>query len=61
MTFTEMMTELITSVSTVVTAAVGWVGDWVTEITATPLLVLFVVAVPLVGLGIGALNRLIRV
>lgn len=52
---------LITSVSTLVTAAIGWVGDFITEITAQPLLLLFVVAVPLVGLGVGIINRLIRV
>ena len=55
------MDALITSVSTLVTAAIGWVGDFITEITAQPLLLLFVVAVPLVGLGVGIINRLIRV
>ena len=55
------MDALITAVSSLVTAAIGWVGDFITEITSQPLLLLFCVAVPLVGLGVGIINRLIRV
>lgn len=57
------MAALIASVTSLVTAAVDWLGSWVGSITATgnEVLLLFVVAVPLVGLGIGALKRLISV
>lgn len=54
------MSEVLTSVSTVVTAAIGWIGDFVDVISSTPLLLLFV-TVPLVGLGIGLLRRLISI
>ena len=54
------MSALISSVSTFVTAAIGWVGDWATAITSSDLLVLSCVAVPLAGFGIGALARLMR-
>lgn len=57
------MASLITAVTSLVTAAVDWLSSWVGSITATgnEILLLFVVAVPLVGLGIGALKRLISV
>lgn len=54
---------LISGVGALVTGAVGWVGDYVSTITASgnEVLVLMVVAVPLVGLGVGLLRRLFRV
>ena len=54
------MSEVLTSVSSVVTAAIGWIGDFVDVIASTPLLLLFV-TIPLVGLGIGLLRRLISI
>lgn len=56
------MSAILTNVSSVVTAAIGWMGDFVTAITATgnEVLLLFVI-VPLVGLGVGLLRRLINV
>lgn len=58
-----MMAALITSVSSFVTAAVGWVGSWAGTITAegNEILLLMAVAVPLAGFGIGALRRMINV
>lgn len=53
------MASAITAISAVVTATVGWIGDYMGAITATGnelLLVYF--ALPLVGLGIGAIKRL---
>lgn len=49
----------ITAISAVVTATVGWIGDYMGAITAegNELLLIFF-ALPLVGLGIGALKRL---
>lgn len=54
------MESLMTSVGTVVTAAIGWMGQFATKIANTDLLILGVVAVPLVGLGAGLLGRLLK-
>lgn len=56
------MTAILTSVGSFVTEAISWMGEFVTSITATgnEILLLFVVCVPLVGLGVGLLNRLIH-
>ena len=53
------MESLITSITSLVTAAVGWVGQYVTAITANPLLLIFVVTA-FVGLGVGLISRIIR-
>ena len=55
----EGMEAIITSVTALVTAAIGWMGQIVDFVVAEPLTTLFVVAIPLVGLGIGYLRRLI--
>lgn len=57
------MAALITSITSVVTAAVGWVGSWAGTITAdgNEVLLLLAVAVPLAGFGIGALRRMINI
>lgn len=54
------MTGAITAISAVVTATVGWIGDYMSAITATgnELLLIFF-ALPLVGIGIGAIKRLV--
>ena len=54
------MTNVITAISAVVTATVGWIGDYMGAITAqgNELLMVFF-ALPLVGLGIGAIKRLV--
>ena len=54
------MASIITSVTSVVTAAIGWMGDYADAIAANDILVLGVVAVPLVGLGVGLLGRLLK-
>lgn len=48
-------------VSTLVTSAIAWMADFLSAITASPVLTIFVIAVPLVGLGVGILKRLIGV
>ena len=53
------MTELLTSVGSVFTQAIGWTGDVASTITGTPVLLLFCVAVPLCGLGVGMFKRLL--
>ncbi len=57
------ITVLIKGVGSLVTGAIDWLGDYVTTITASgnEVLLLFVVAVPLVGLGVGLLKRFFRV
>lgn len=55
-----VMEALITNVTSLVTAGLGWMGDVVGEITtAGNELILIFVLLPLVGLGIGFLKRLI--
>lgn len=56
----EGFTSMLGDVTTFITSAVGWMEEFITPILNTPILFTFVVAVPLVGLGIGLLNRLIR-
>lgn len=53
------MAALLTSVTDVFTAAIGWVGTVGTTITSTPVLLLFAVGVPLCGLGVGMFKRLL--
>lgn len=54
------MTELLAAVTSVFTATVGWVGTVATTITGQPVLLLFCVAVPLCGLGVGMFSRLLH-
>lgn len=56
------MAAILTTITSVVTAAVGWTSQYLQMITATgnEILLLFVI-IPIVGLGIGILSRLFRV
>lgn len=56
------MAAILSTITSIVTAAVGWTGQYLSMITAegNEILLLFVV-VPMVGLGIGILSRLFRV
>lgn len=53
------MSDLITAVSTVFTAAIGWVGTVASTIADEPILLLSCVAIPLCGLGVGMFKRLL--
>ena len=53
------MTELIASITSVFTAAIGWVGTTASTIAAQPILLLACVGVPLCGLGVGLSKRLL--
>lgn len=53
------MADIISAVSSLVTASVGWINSFVDVITGQPLLLLFVI-VGFVGLGVGLIKRLIR-
>lgn len=53
------MDALITSITTVFTAAIGWVGTVASTIADEPILLLSCVAIPLCGLGVGMFKRLL--
>ncbi len=55
-----MLTDIIANVGDFVEAAVGWMGQFATVVSTNALLFVFVIAVPLVGLGVGLLNRMFR-
>lgn len=56
------MAALITAAGDIVTAGIAWMGEFITAINATgnELLLLFIL-VPLVGLGVGLIKRVISV
>lgn len=53
------MSGILTNVGTLVTASIGWAGQFVTFITSNALIELFVIT-GFVGLGVGLVMRLIR-
>ena len=53
------MDALISSVGTVFTAAIGWVGTVASTIGEQPILLLACVGIPLCGLGVGMFKRLL--
>lgn len=53
------MTELIAAVTSVFTAAIGWVATVASTIAGSPILLLACVGVPLCGLGVGLFKRLL--
>lgn len=52
--------SLLTSIGSVFTAAIGWVGTVASTITDEPILLLACVGIPLCGLGVGLFKRLLR-
>lgn len=52
------MAGILSTISSVVTSAISWIGSFVGAITSNPLLLLFVV-VAFVGLGVGLIKRII--
>lgn len=58
-TTTPTITPIINVVDSLVTAAIGWIGQFVTVIVENPLLLMFVVTA-FVGLGVGLIKRIIR-
>ena len=48
------MAEIISSITSVFTSAIGWVG-----IAGQPILLISCVAIPLCGLGVGMFKRLL--
>lgn len=54
------MAEILTAVTSLVTAAVSWITTFCTTITEQPLLLLFVIT-SFVGLGVGLIKRLVKI
>lgn len=50
---------LLTSVGSVFTNVIGWVGDVAATIAGEPILLLACVGIPLCGLGVGMFKRLL--
>ena len=55
---TVTIATILESVTTLVSSAVTWAGSFLSMITSNNVLLIFCVAVPLVGLGIGVIRRL---
>lgn len=53
------MSDIMSTVGSLVSNSIDWVGDFVDLIVGQPLLLTFVV-LPLVGLGVGFISRLIH-
>lgn len=53
------LATLITDIGSMVTGAVSWIGSYVGAITGNPLILAFVI-IAFVGLGVGLINRLIK-
>lgn len=53
------MEAMITAITTVFTAAIGWVGTVASTIADQPILLLSCVGIPLCGLGVGMFKRLL--
>ena len=51
------MADIISGISSLFTAAIGWVGDVGTTVVGSPILLIFT-TLPLVGLGVGFFKRL---
>lgn len=56
---TITISTILEAVTSIVTAAINWVGSFATVIVENPLILCFVV-VAFVGLGVGLIKRLIR-
>ena len=53
------MADLITAITSVFTAAIGWVGTVGTTVAGDDILLLSCVGIPLCGLGVGMFKRLL--
>lgn len=55
------MAAILSAVTSVVTSAISWATSYITLITGNDVLLLFCIALPLVGLGIGIIRRLVSI
>lgn len=51
--------QILAAITSIITAAIGWVGDAINVIEDNPIL-LFAVLIPFVGVGISLLRRLFK-
>lgn len=58
----SVLSAVLTAITSIVTSAVGWMSSFLHSITVTgnELLLVFTV-IPIVGLGIGILRRMLKV
>ena len=54
------MSALLTEIGSFFTQSVGWMGDILDTVIASPALLILVIAMPVVGFAFGLLGRLIR-
>lgn len=54
------MEAILSGVSLVFQQATTWVGEIIDIIVGQPLLILLVVAMPVIGFGVGLLKRIMR-
>lgn len=54
------MTDFLTQIGTFFTQSITWLGDVLDTVTASPALLVMVIAMPVVGFAVGLLSRLIR-
>ena len=52
--------QILSSIGTVFTSVIGWVGTVSNTVADSPILLLSCVGVPLCGLGVGMFGRLIH-
>ena len=57
---TMTLTQIISALTEIFTAVIGYVGTVATTITSQPLLLIFVL-IPIIGLGVGLFKRLLNV
>lgn len=56
-----VMASIISAITSLVTGAISWTTSYLTLITGNDVLILFCIALPLVGLGLGVIRRLVRI
>ena len=57
----SLMSTIITAITSLVTGAISWTTSYLTLISGNDVLMLFCICLPLVGLGIGVIRRLVRI
>lgn len=57
----SLMASIITALTSWVTGAINWTTSYLTLITGNDVLLLFCIVLPLTGLGIGIIKRLVRI
>ena len=60
-TVSTSLTQFLDDTGAIINAAMGWLSNAFDVISSNPVLMAIVFGLPLVGLGIGLLSRLIRV